>query len=246
MLIADSFGCGRVFLVGRERAREPAVGRPRLQHHVGDAVNIAWKIAAVLQGWAAAATAGQLRPRAPRRGRADRSERGRRPDPLAGDLAAGRGRDPAAQAAEFYSLGLVLGYTYAGSPVVQPSAAPAAVTDTTTATRRQRSRARGCRTAGCPTARRSTTALATASPCSPRPGDADRGGSPAREARPATAHPADRPPRRRPPTRGATSSCWSGPTSTLPGGPADPYDIDIETAVGHRVDAPRHPQSATA
>ncbi len=54
-----------------------------------------------------------------------------------------------AKRGEFHSLGLVLGYSYAGSPVIQPGPRP--VLDVTSYTPRRRAR-RGCRTAGCRTA----------------------------------------------------------------------------------------------
>ena len=40
---------------------------------------------------------------------------------LAGDLPADAAVIQRAKRAEFHSLGLVLGYTYAGSPVIQPA-----------------------------------------------------------------------------------------------------------------------------
>ena len=134
MLIADKFGDGRVFLVGESAHVNPPWGGHGFNTSVGDAVNIAWKIAAVQQGWARRNAAGQLRARAPRRGRADRGQRGLQHAHLAGDLPARRGRDPAGEGSEFYSLGLVLGYSYAGSPVIQPAARPARATDATTYT----------------------------------------------------------------------------------------------------------------
>ncbi len=54
---------------------------------------------------------------------------------LAGDLPRDEPAIQAAKRAEFHSLGLVLGYTYAGSPVIQPSspAGPATATAATDA-----------------------------------------------------------------------------------------------------------------
>jgi hypothetical protein len=51
---------------------------------------------------------------------------------LPADLAADAAAIQRAKAPEFWNLGLVLGYSYAGSPVIQPSAGPPAMTDATT------------------------------------------------------------------------------------------------------------------
>jgi hypothetical protein len=87
---------------------------------VGDAVNVAWKIAAVEQGWAPAGLLASYEPE--RRGVIEQTVASAVANMRA--LAADLPRDgPAIQAAkrpEFHSLGLVLGYSYAGSPVIQP------------------------------------------------------------------------------------------------------------------------------
>ena len=51
---------------------------------------------------------------------------------MAGDLPKDEATIQRAKGPEFYSLGLVLGYSYAGSPVIQPSAGPPDLTDATT------------------------------------------------------------------------------------------------------------------
>jgi hypothetical protein len=51
---------------------------------------------------------------------------------MAGDLPQDEASIQQAKGPEFYSLGLVLGYSYAGSPVIQPSAGPPDMTDATT------------------------------------------------------------------------------------------------------------------
>ena len=53
MLIADRFASDRVFLVGESAHVNPPWGGHGFNTSVGDAVNIAWKIAAVEHGWAA-------------------------------------------------------------------------------------------------------------------------------------------------------------------------------------------------
>jgi hypothetical protein len=50
---------------------------------------------------------------------------------MAGDLPRDEASIQQAKGSEFYSLGLVLGYSYAGSPVIQPSAGPPEMTDPT-------------------------------------------------------------------------------------------------------------------
>lgn len=133
MLVAERFSDGRVSLVGEAAHLNPPWGGHGYNTCVGDAVNIAWKLAAVLQGWGGPALL-------------DSYEAERRPiaadtihtaetnmSALANDLAAqahhgGEVLSATIQRdkrAEFHSLGLVLGYSYAGSPVVQPGAAAA-------------------------------------------------------------------------------------------------------------------------
>jgi len=125
MLIADRFGDRRVFLVGESAHVNPPFGGHGFNTCVGDAVNIAWKIAAVEQGWAPPDLLASYEPE--RRGVAEATvasaESNNR---LLADVLP---RDAAviqrAKRAEFHSLGLVLGYSYAGSPVIQPGVRPA-------------------------------------------------------------------------------------------------------------------------
>ena len=87
---------------------------------VGDAVNIAWKIAAVERGWAAPGLLASYE--AERRGVAEQTVASAAANmtALAGDLPADASVIQRVKRFEFYSLGLVLGYSYAGSPVIQP------------------------------------------------------------------------------------------------------------------------------
>ena len=87
---------------------------------VGDAVNIAWKIAAVEQGWGQPGLLASYE--CERRGVVEQTVASAADNmrSLAGDLAADAAAIQRAKRPEFYSLGLVLGYTYAGSPVIQP------------------------------------------------------------------------------------------------------------------------------
>ena len=99
MLIADRFASDRVFLVGESAHVNPPWGGHGFNTSVGDAVNIAWKIAAVENGWAAPGLLASYD--AERRGVVEQTVAsaesnmrvpGRR-------SAAGRGRDQAGQAA---------------------------------------------------------------------------------------------------------------------------------------------------
>ena len=120
MLIADSFADRRVFLVGESAHVNPPWGGHGFNTCVGDAVNIAWKIAAVEQGWGAPGLLASYEPE--RRGVIEQTVASAASNmtSLAGDLPREEQAIRRAKRAEFYSLGLVLGYTYAGSPVIQP------------------------------------------------------------------------------------------------------------------------------
>ena len=125
MLIADTFASRRVFLVGESAHVNPPWGGHGFNTCVGDAVNIAWKIAAVEHGWAMAGLLASYE--AERRGVVEQTVASAAAN--MGALADVLPRDAAviqqAKRAEFHSLGLVLGYSYAGSPVVQPGPRPA-------------------------------------------------------------------------------------------------------------------------
>ncbi|WP_029144790.1 FAD-dependent monooxygenase [Microbacterium luticocti] len=55
LLLADSYGSGRAYLVGDAAHQNPPWGGHGFNTGVGDAVNLAFKLAAVLHGWAPAA-----------------------------------------------------------------------------------------------------------------------------------------------------------------------------------------------
>ncbi|MEV0160490.1 2-polyprenyl-6-methoxyphenol hydroxylase-like FAD-dependent oxidoreductase [Nonomuraea fuscirosea] len=136
MLLADRYASRRVFLAGDAAHQNPPYGGHGFNTGIGDAVNLGWKLAAVLRGWAPEALLATY-------------ERERRPiaadtietaaanmSTLAPELADPalmgpdeefeRVRPAVAEAVrrtkdrEFHSLDLVLGYTYAGSPIVAP------------------------------------------------------------------------------------------------------------------------------
>ena len=120
MMVADRFQSERVFLAGESAHLNPPWGGHGYNTCLGDAVNIAWKIAAVEQGWASPALLASYEPE--RRSVVEQTvataaqNMRTLPTNLLPD-AASILRD---KTAEFHSLGLVLGYSYAGSPVVQP------------------------------------------------------------------------------------------------------------------------------
>jgi 2-polyprenyl-6-methoxyphenol hydroxylase-like FAD-dependent oxidoreductase len=122
MLIADTFASGRVFLAGESAHVNPPWGGHGFNTSVGDAVNIAWKIAAVIRGWAPPQLLDSYEPE--RRGVVEQTVASAESNAraLAGDLPADAAVIQQAKREEFHSLGLVLGYTYAGSPVIQPCA----------------------------------------------------------------------------------------------------------------------------
>ncbi|WP_406006042.1 FAD-dependent monooxygenase [Streptomyces sp. NBC_00637] len=133
MLLVDRYRRGRVFLVGDAAHLNPPWGGHGFNTCVGDAVDIGWKLAAVLQGWGGAELLDsyqtERRPVARRiiaGGAAqDRLLAPSFADPaLLGDTPEAdrrRARTAAAlraKAGEFHSEGLVLGQHYASSPVV--------------------------------------------------------------------------------------------------------------------------------
>jgi hypothetical protein len=122
MLVADSFADGRVFLAGESAHVNPPWGGHGFNTSVGDAVNVAWKIAAVEQGWAPASLLASYEPE--RRGVIEQTVASAAANmrALARDLPRDEQAIQAAKRSEFHSLGLVLGYSYAGSPVIQPGA----------------------------------------------------------------------------------------------------------------------------
>jgi 2-polyprenyl-6-methoxyphenol hydroxylase-like FAD-dependent oxidoreductase len=131
MLIADRFSDRRVFLVGESAHMNPPWGGHGFNTCVGDAVNIAWKIAAVEHGWAPAHLLESYETE--RRSVIEQTVASAETNmlSLAGDLPPDGRAVQQAKRAEFHSLGLVLGYSYAGSPIVQPTRKYSACPDVT-------------------------------------------------------------------------------------------------------------------
>jgi 2-polyprenyl-6-methoxyphenol hydroxylase-like FAD-dependent oxidoreductase len=135
MLLVDRYRGERVFLVGDAAHLNPPWGGHGFNTCVGDAVNIGWKLAAVLRGWAPAALLDsyepERRPVARRTIEAAGSQEaflapaftGRDLDddgPTGWELRAALAEALQVKDPEFHSLGLVLGYDYPDSPVVVP------------------------------------------------------------------------------------------------------------------------------
>jgi 2-polyprenyl-6-methoxyphenol hydroxylase-like FAD-dependent oxidoreductase len=128
MLVADRFADRRVFLVGESAHVNPPWGGHGFNTSVGDAVNLAWKIAAVEHGWAPPALLDSYEPERRRVVEHTVASAAANMQNLARDLPPDEQAIQRAKRSEFHSLGLVLGYSYAGSPVIQPAGGPAAST----------------------------------------------------------------------------------------------------------------------
>ncbi|MCW2635045.1 MAG: FAD-binding monooxygenase [Blastococcus sp.] len=135
MLLVDRYRGSHVFLVGDAAHLNPPWGGHGFNTCVGDAVNLGWKLAAVLHGWAPESLLdsyeAERRPVAMRTiGAAGDQESFLAPSFAETDLddggTAGRllradvARRLSVKESEFHSLGLVLGYDYPDSPVVVP------------------------------------------------------------------------------------------------------------------------------
>ena len=129
VLVADRFCSRRVFLAGESAHVNPPYGGHGYNTSIGDAVNIAWKLAFVLRGWAGPRLLESYEPE--RRGVVEETVASAAANmrTLPADLAADAAAIRRAKAPEFYNLGLVLGYRYGESPVVQAGGSGSAVTD---------------------------------------------------------------------------------------------------------------------
>lgn len=144
MLLAAAYGHDGVFLVGDAAHQNPPWGGHGFNTCIGDAANLAWKIAGVLVGWAGPGLLDsyelERRPVAERTIN-DAAANGKAlayhfADPaLAAEGTDGTAARASAHAAlgvkqsEFDSLGLVLGYSYAASPLVAPDGSPVPAED---------------------------------------------------------------------------------------------------------------------
>ncbi len=135
LLIADSYGTGRAYLLGDAAHQNPPWGGHGFNTGVGDAVNLAWKLAAVLAGWAPHelldSYEAERRPVAQQTIEFAASNMRMLSIDLSNDTLMGDGAEAAAarvvaaaaiqagKRAEFHSLGLVLGYGYGPEAAAQ-------------------------------------------------------------------------------------------------------------------------------
>lgn len=128
LLVAERFQTERVFLVGESAHLNPPWGGHGFNTSVGDAVNIGWKLAAVVNGWAPATILAsyehERKPIAESTIAIARSNMRTLPTELggSGDRAALAETIQLAKNSEFHSLGIVLGYSYSGAPQGDPVA----------------------------------------------------------------------------------------------------------------------------
>lgn len=146
-LIADRYRDGVVFLAGDACHLHSPFGGHGMNLGIGDAVDLGWKLAAVLQGWADSALLDtyeiERRPvhewvlETSTENLASLSDQFASPhlnnDGPEGDAArrAAAAAIEEAKTPEFHSLGLVIGYRYSGSPTIAKEGGPAPETSVT-------------------------------------------------------------------------------------------------------------------
>lgn len=143
-LVADSYGTGRMFIAGDAAHLMSPTGGFGMNTGIGDAVDLAWKIEAVLSGWAdpgllhsydaerrpvalrnvAEATRNLGRMLGPRVNRPPAEVFLEGPDGDAARRKFGREYEDSMRP-EWFSLGVHLGYRYDASPAVVPDGTPA-------------------------------------------------------------------------------------------------------------------------
>jgi 2-polyprenyl-6-methoxyphenol hydroxylase-like FAD-dependent oxidoreductase len=140
-LVAERYGEGRVFLAGDSAHMLSPTGAFGMNTGIQDAVDLSWKLAAVLQGWGGdrllASYDAERRPIGHRNVREAAANFRRMTSPQPGPLlleptpagAAFRQKLGAEFAAimrhEWFTLGVHLGYRYEGSPICWPDGTPA-------------------------------------------------------------------------------------------------------------------------
>lgn len=140
--LSSSWARGRLFIAGDAAHQNPPWGGHGFNTGVGDAVNLGWKLAAVINGWAPRELlntyeterkpiAQQTIDVAVQNTLTLAPELASLVNRLEGKVSSERRTEVAqairvAKEAEFHSLGLTLGYSYAGSPIVASGHAEAA------------------------------------------------------------------------------------------------------------------------
>ena len=133
-LLADRYAAGRVFLTGDACHLHPPFGGYGMNMGIADSVDLGWKISAVLRGWGGPALleSYEIERRPAHQYVMDEAEANHAMSPnslaregIEDSTAYGAAiRDAAAamiwlnKPAEFYSLGVVLGYRYSNSPII--------------------------------------------------------------------------------------------------------------------------------
>jgi 2-polyprenyl-6-methoxyphenol hydroxylase-like FAD-dependent oxidoreductase len=126
LLVAERFQSQRVFLVGESAHLNPPWGGHGFNTSVGDAVNIGWKLAAVLRGWASPTLLesyeSERKPIAEQTIAIARENMRALPIDLASESGVSNTAAAIQQSknSEFHSLGLVLGYRYSDSAPHDP------------------------------------------------------------------------------------------------------------------------------
>ena len=239
-LVADRYGTDRIFIAGDAAHLMSPTGGFGMNTGIGDAVDLGWKLDAVIKGWGGAESAALLRRRAAA-GRACATSRRRaaifaaccRPAsacPARRSSQPGAANDAARKeygdwfAAimrhEWFANGVMLGYRYDDSPIVWPDGTPRAARPVASlhpdrAARRPRA---ACLARRRPLDARPVRPRLCAAAARPEParGRADRArGGAARRAADLRSSSTSR--RCLPPTSAAW--CWCGPTAMSPGAP---------------------------
>ncbi|GAA3548368.1 FAD-dependent oxidoreductase [Amycolatopsis ultiminotia] len=141
MLIADEYRAGRCFLLGDAAHLNPPWGGFGANTGIGDAVDLGWKLAAAVEGWAGPQLLDSYQAERRRMGLRTIAEAERNMQVLPGELArpeldddgpagAHARREAAAairrtKTSELYTLGFVLGARYLGSPLLADDDGPA-------------------------------------------------------------------------------------------------------------------------
>jgi 2-polyprenyl-6-methoxyphenol hydroxylase-like FAD-dependent oxidoreductase len=125
LLLVDSYRVGRMFLVGDAAHQNPPWGGHGFNTGLGDAVNLGWKLGAVVRGWAPPdlldSYPSERRPVAQRTIEVARDNMRVLSADLSNEvvLAVAAAAIQESKDAEFHSLGLVLGYGYGPRTVTQ-------------------------------------------------------------------------------------------------------------------------------